>query len=86
MKLVIDISEKSYERIKYMYIRNNSTASDFRNIIMEGTPLEKVLEDIEEELKELITTRESNKPMIQNCGVYKALEIIDSHIRGKDQE
>ena len=43
----------------------------------------KVLEDIRAEIKENIATRESNKSMVQNVGLYFALEIIDKHIKGE---
>lgn len=40
------------------------------------------IEKIRAEIKENIATRESNKSMVQNVGLYLALEIIDKHIRG----
>ena len=45
-----------------------------------------LIEDIKAEIKENIATRESNKSMVQNVGLYLALEIIDKHIKGVNEE
>ena len=43
-----------------------------------------VIEDIKAVIRGEIASRESGKPMVQNCGLHKALEIIDRHISGKE--
>ena len=42
MKILIDISEEKYKRIKYMYVHNNPTANEFKNTILNGEIIEKL--------------------------------------------
>lgn len=73
MKLVIDLRDKDYERIKSMYIHNNATAEDFRRIILNGTALsdakweEKSVINIEDE-PNAITEWQSAR--CSNCNLY----------------
>lgn len=66
MKLVIDISEDRYEQIKYMYIHNDSTANEFKNIIMNGVPLMDYLVEHKEKIK-----LQESEEMIKCCVTCK---------------
>ena len=45
-------------------------------------PIKCDIEDIKDNMKEEIASKESGKPMIQNCGLSLELEIIDKHTKG----
>ncbi len=74
MKLVIDISEESYERIKYMYLHNNPTASEFKSIIEEGVPLVDYLVKLKAEIIKAMVDYDSTDATTVDCA---ALDIID---------
>ena len=83
MKLVIEIDEETYKKCKW---KNNGVVGLewWERAIANGTPLEKVLEDIKAEIDGLPSyLTEDGRRMVRK---YRVLEIIDSHISGKEQE
>ena len=79
MKVVIDIPEDDILAIKYL--KEKGWASRHELLILNATPLEKVLEDIKAE----ITNERDNKGF---CVWYydDLMKKIDSHISGKERE
>lgn len=81
MKIVIDISEEYYNRIKKEY------KHDFKlyEIVANGTPLEKVFEDIKAEMKSIHKLEQQIYG--KECWNFtvRCMEIIDKHISGKER-
>lgn len=74
VKVIIEISKDIYEA-RQRWVDNPKRMVDEVDIaIANGTPLD----DVKAEIKENIATRESNKSMVQNIGLYMALEILDN--------
>lgn len=86
MQIVIDIPEEIYNDVMTDGVLYIQYEGEIGRAIRSSTPLEKVFEDIKAEIEEQITPKESGKSMIQNCGLSMALEIIDKHISGKENE
>lgn len=84
MRLVIDIPDNEYRQICELRLHDRTFYDD---AIRNGTPLDKVIEDIKadiEKAKEDFYYDEHDLGVRQ--GFRFALEIIDNHIRGKEQE
>lgn len=89
MKLVIDISDETYYAIMDDAKNTPRNLSHYERIISNGTPLEEVLGEIKGKIQE-----EIKREYIPYTGGYlkytidpkKVLEIIDSHISGKERE
>ena len=98
MKLIVDIPEKDFDFIKKTY---KPTGYDFVarpltnetiSSVMNGTPLDSVIEDIKAEIRKLHPVKRGDNDYTN--GVYdgecwvidKALFIIDKHISGKENE
>lgn len=77
MKIVIDISEEDYSETMYKSEYSPSEMDWADRIISDGTPLEKVLEDIKAEI------RKCN--VADFIAVQSVLEIIDKHISGEEK-
>ena len=84
MKLVIELTDKMHQAVKDGTWCGNEL---WYNALKNATPLEKVLEGIkakiEAKAKEHRFYMDSGHPY---DGLYEALEIIDKHISGKEQE
>ena len=88
MKLVVDIDKNDYDIIKYVI---QAIGSDYMPcvIIANGTPLEKVLEDIKAEIEELKSCCDDEWDAFltgRKEAYNNVLEIIDKHISGKEKE
>ena len=83
MEIVIDIPEGFYEEIKRF-----GCVSVIHSAVINGTPLEKVLEDIKTEIDTKRIRKNPKNDFIDgyNLAIFDALEIIDKHISGKEQE
>ena len=75
VKLIVEIPKKVFEARKTGEISPWVTVP-ILDAVQNGTPLD----DVKAEIKENIATRESNKSMVRNVGLYLALEIIDKYI------
>ena len=74
MKVVIDIPENTLNAVKA-----HPECFNFAHAILEGTPLEKVLEDIKAEIRQGVSDFASENGDIA-YGFVCAEEIIDKHI------
>ena len=84
MKLIIDIPEEEYERIKDI---PNDYKLLIHKAVTNGTPFDSVIEDIKDEIKELRYSLEETTCYHDEAEALEiALEIIDNHISGKENE
>ena len=89
MKLVVDIDKNDYDIIKYVI---QAIGSDYMPcvIIANGTPLEKVLEDIKAEIKQWYWDSDkqalAKDPCVVDAMTDLFIRTIDSHISGKEKE
>lgn len=74
MQVVIDIPDEEYKRWREV---REMDALIVRNSLVNGTPLDKVLEDIKTEIEECWQMYE------ERFDVGDCLDIIDKHISGK---
>ena len=79
MKLIIDIPDNEYHQICELRLHNRTFYDD---AIRNGTPLDKVVEDIKREI-EHTHYHYVGVPILK---VSEVLNIIDKHISGKEQE
>lgn len=77
MQIVIDIPEEDFERCKKRFRMRLNIMGD---AIANGTLLAEVIEDIKAEIKDQMDDDD------YFCGLNLALQIIDKHISGKEQE
>ena len=83
MQIIIDIPEEAYIRAKDNTFDVKYSPYDLLDIIKNGTPLDKVIEDIKAEIQAIdITMGTSDYPFIPR---ERVLEIIERHI-GKEKE
>ena len=82
MKLVIDIPDIMIDWLKNGY-PNEDDMDKLLDIVFNATPLEKVLEDIKAEIIHLRCKQYNLRLTLDR---EEVLEIIDSHISGKEQE
>lgn len=92
MKVVVDIPEEYYNALKQANVivkgqRSGKTLeSVIYNAVGNGTPLEKVFDDIKAEIYQILDKYEpAENQNYFDSGLQKALEIIDKHINGKEQ-
>ena len=80
MQIVIDIPEEMTKAIEQGSFGAKYNMYDIIGCVMNGVPLEKVLEDIKKEISEM--------PSVYGKTVYNgavmALKIINRHISGKE--
>ena len=83
MKLVIEIARKEYERAK----KGEWNCTIINKAVANATPLEKVFEEIKEEIQKVhdlhFENNQEGLSMFIDCEI---MPIIDSHISGKEQE
>ena len=77
MQIVIDIPDEEYKRWREV---REMDALIVRNSLVNGTPLDKVLEDIKTEIEERWQMYE------ERFDVGDCLDIIEKHISGKESE
>ena len=77
MKLVIDIPDDIWGKVKDGYVPLGISKH-----LQNGTPLEKVLEDIKAEINRKANSGQWSEATVY--GMQKALTIIDKHISGKE--
>lgn len=85
-KMIIEITRDELEWLLSGY-PNEEDAEKLWMMLKDATPLEKVLGEIKEEIEAKAKEREfyldSGHPY---NGLYEALDIIDSHISGKESD
>ena len=84
MKLVIDISEQYFKECK----NKSKTGIGSYTHIANGTPLEKVLEDIKGEIEKIQYRIDDSATLSTRdvVNIEDAIDIIDKHIGGKEKE
>lgn len=80
MQIVIDISDEMYQTIKDGTWCGNEL---WYNALKNGTPLEKVIEDIKSDISNIYCGQYCYNPMTATEVREIALDIIDSHISRK---
>ena len=86
MKLIIDIPDNIYDAIKKVQtlVSGQRSGKTFLQILVNsvenGTPFDSVIEDIKAEIKDQMDDDD------YFCGLSLALQIIDKHISGKENE
>ena len=86
MKVVIDIDEERYENLK-LCCASGLPIKPNEKLIANGTPLEKVFEDIKTEMQNEMDKFHNDGTYSYNTsriGLRKALNIIDKHL-GKEK-
>lgn len=87
MKLVVDIPEEIYNSAcATNNIWNMRMAGFVCSAIANGTPLEKVLGDIKAEIRKMPNRNPSYSHTCDVVDREDVLDIIDSHINGKEKE
>ena len=83
MKLMIDIDDKVYE-----YIKSIPLHTMLEEAVIEGTPLDKVIENIKAEIEEKknIHNEDNNIDYGVRSGLNIALKIIDKYIEKENEE
>ena len=82
MKLIIDIPEEVYKYLtEYQLLPSDF---DYEWMLVHGTPLPKVFEDIKAEIDKAYCKVENDYDHGRNYGLYMANQIIDKHISGKE--
>ena len=81
MKLIIDISEYQKKWIGNLHFIPEEITYEIGDAIIEGTPLDSVINDIRKELEQFIKAPNfGDLSLGAICGAMKALEIIDKHL------
>ena len=90
MKIVIDLDEKIYNNINWFIDIPRNDPSNIAMAIKNGVPLNKVIEDIKQEIQRTadgihtdyfdIITDEGIR-----TGLEQACEIIDRHLKGENE-
>ena len=85
MKLVIDIDEQLYTGVKERNaaLETEYVCDELMKVMDNAKPLEEVLGDIKDELKEDITGLD--KDLEKDCTIRWACDVIDRHISGKEK-
>ena len=81
MQIVIDISEEKYNQIVNSYQGSNVRPKDYEIAIINGTPFDKVIENIKAEINEAYQQSVTSN-LYYAEGLERAFEIIDKHISG----
>ncbi len=85
MQIVIDIPEERYKHIQEEQWLPNRLLIE--KAITNGTPLDKIIEDIKAEIEKAMEDFYYDEHDFGvRAGFRFALEIIDNHISGKEQE
>ena len=82
MKLIIDIPEEEYERIKDI---PNDYKLLIHKAVANGTPFDSVIEDIKAELTKDYVDDNPDNFRYTTVMLKDVLAIIDKHISGKEQ-
>ena len=83
MKIVIDIPEEKYKLCKRL---KSSERNELQEVVANGTPFEKELEDIKAELHKIADDDEYQLMGNYAQGMEDALKIIDKHISDESFE